>query len=141
MNGDDDEIKTTLQCFNSIRIIIEEKHVIRDLEMTMSRDATFPAHIETIVSKAQSTISSKCRCFKTRTPEGMIQLWKSLVIPHLDYCCQFWNPKRKGEVRSTSWRSYKRILPAASLEQVSLITGSDYRNSGYIPWRENRKDT
>ena len=64
----------------------------------MSHDATFTIHIETIVSKAQSTISSICRCFKTRTPEVMIQLWKSLVIPHLDYCCQLWNPKRKGEI-------------------------------------------
>ena len=82
--GDDDEIKTTTQNFNSIRTIIEEKHVVRDLGIIMNHDATFTEHIETIVSKAQSTISSICRCFKTRTPEVMIQLWKSLVIPHLD---------------------------------------------------------
>ena len=51
--GDDDEIKTTTQYFNSIRTIIEEKHVVRDLGITMSHDATFTAHIETIASKAQ----------------------------------------------------------------------------------------
>ena len=73
--GDDDAIKTTTQYFNSIRTIIEEKHVVRDVGITMSHDATFTAHIETIVSKApQSIISSICRCFKTRTPEVMIQL-------------------------------------------------------------------
>ena len=49
----DDEIKTKTQYFNSIRTIIEEKHVVRDLGITMSHDATFTAHIGTIVSKAQ----------------------------------------------------------------------------------------
>ena len=96
--GDDDEIKTKTQYFNSIRTIIEEKHVVRDLGITMSHDATFTAHIGNIVTKAQSAISSICRCFKTRTPEVMIQLWKSIVMPHLDYCCQLWNPKKKGEI-------------------------------------------
>ena len=85
---DDDEIKTKTQYFNSIPTIIEEKHVVRDLGITMSHDATFTAHIGIIVSKAQSTISPICRCFKTRTSEVIIQLWKSFVIPHLDYCCQ-----------------------------------------------------
>ena len=96
--GDDDEVKITTQYFNRIRTIIEEKYVERDLGLTMSRDATFTAHIETIVSKAQTTISSICRCFETRTREVMIQVWKSPVIPYLDYCCQLWNPKRKGEI-------------------------------------------
>ena len=140
--GDDDEIKTTTQYFNSIRTITEEKHVVRDLGIIMSRDATFTAHIEIIVSKAQSTISSISRCFKTRTPEVMIQLWKSLVIPHFHIYTTVVNCGiPRGKVRSTSWRSFRRILPAASLEQINLITGSDYKNSGYIPRKEDRKDT
>ena len=28
----------------------------------------------------------------------MIHFWKSLPIPHLDYCCRLWSPKRKGEI-------------------------------------------
>ena len=59
--GDDDEIETTTQYFNSIKTIIEENHVVRGLGITMSHDAIFTAHIETIVSKAQSTISPICR--------------------------------------------------------------------------------
>ena len=94
----DDEIKTKTHNFSSIRTTIEEKHVVRDLGITMSHDATFTAHIGNIVSKAQSTISSICRCFKTRTPEVLIQLWKSFVIPHSEYCCQLWNPKLKGAI-------------------------------------------
>ena len=28
----------------------------------------------------------------------MIQLWKSLVVVHLDYCRRLWKPKRKREI-------------------------------------------
>ena len=66
--GDDDEIETKTQNFINIRTIIEEKPAVRDLGITMSHDDTFTAHVGTIVSKAQSTISSTCRCLKPRPP-------------------------------------------------------------------------
>ena len=29
----------------------------------------------------------------------MLQLWKSIVIPHLDYCSQLWNPHKVGAIQ------------------------------------------
>ena len=118
-----------------------KKNVVRGLGITMSHDATFTAHIGTIVSKAQQIISSIYRCFKTRKPEVMIQLWKSLVIPHLDYCCQLWSPKRKGEINKLEILQKNFTCRTAGANKLDY--GSDYRNYGYIPivWKEDGKDT
>ena len=29
----------------------------------------------------------------------MLTLWKSLVLPHLDYCCQLWSPWKIGDIQ------------------------------------------
>ena len=34
--------------------------------------------------------------FKSRSKPIMLQLWKSIVIPRLDYCSQLWNPNQSG---------------------------------------------
>ena len=39
------------------------------------------------------------RTFESRTPELMLTLWKSLVIPILDYCSQLWSPSKVGEIQ------------------------------------------
>ena len=87
------------------------------------------------VSNAQSTISSICRCFKTRTPEVMIQLWNSPVIPYLDYCCQLWNPKRKGETNKLD------ILQKIFTRRIAGANNLDYwerlQKLLYIPWKED----
>lgn len=30
----------------------------------------------------------------------MLTLWKSLILCHHDYCCQLWNPHKKGHIQS-----------------------------------------
>ena len=39
------------------------------------------------------------RTFRTRDKNSMLTLWKSLVRPILDYCCQLWSPVEKGLIR------------------------------------------
>ena len=39
------------------------------------------------------------RAFMLRTPAPMMLLFKSLVIPHLEYCCILWNPHLQKEIR------------------------------------------
>lgn len=38
------------------------------------------------------------RTFTTRETLPMLTLYKSLVIPHLDYCSQLWNPHSAGAI-------------------------------------------
>ena len=72
---------------------------VRDLGVTMSSDATFSMHI----TKQCIAASLKCgwilRTFRTRERVPLLALWKSLVLPTLDYCCQLWSPSTAGLIQ------------------------------------------
>ena len=42
----------------------------------------------------------------------MLTLWKSIVIPRLEYCCQVWNPQSVGDIQSLEMiqRSFTRKI-------------------------------
>ena len=73
--------------------VIESKCEVKDLGITLSDDATFNQHIINTVEKAQILVGWILRTFNSRDQGLMLTLWKSLVIPHLDYCSQLWSPK------------------------------------------------
>ena len=58
----------------------------------MSSSADFKAHIESVTETVKDLSSWILRSFKSRSKHVMLQLWKSVVIPRLDYCSQLWSP-------------------------------------------------
>jgi len=44
------------------------------------------------VAKANKVLGLIKRNFTNRSKETIIPLYKSLVRPHLEYCCPIWNP-------------------------------------------------
>ena len=77
--------------------IIEVDH-IKDLGVTMSRDGTFSRHIIMTTETAKQMCGWILRTFLTRETVPMLTLWKSLIRSKLEYCCQLWNPSRKGDM-------------------------------------------
>ena len=71
---------------------IEEKEMAKDLGVIMSNTGDFKDHISKVTETVRDLSSWILRSFKSRSPTLMLQLWKSIVIPHLDYCSQLWNP-------------------------------------------------
>lgn len=69
----------------------------RDLGVLMSADLSFDDHIEFICAKSKQLSGWILRTFRSRDEVTMLTLWKSLVIPRLDYCSQLWNPTRVGQ--------------------------------------------
>ena len=65
----------------------------------MSADGTFKQHITNICQSARNMCSWILRTFESRSPDLMLTLWKSLVIPILDYCSQLWSPSKVGEIQ------------------------------------------
>ena len=63
----------------------------------MTNDGKFDDHINAVVNKVNNLISWILRTFETRDEKIMLTLWKSLVIPHLDYCSQLWSPIKRGQ--------------------------------------------
>ena len=68
------------------------KTELRDLGVRLSTDLSFNLQVEKAVSSASQVAGWGLRTFRTRSRRVMIQLLKSLVQPHLDYCSQLWSP-------------------------------------------------
>ena len=59
----------------------------------------FDKQIEKVISEAKSISGWILRTFETRESLPMLTLWKSLVIPCVEYCSQLWLPTKKGLIQ------------------------------------------
>lgn len=91
--GKNQGLKDSTQYHTSTGLEIEEKPSTKDLGVIMSSSADFKEQIDHIVEKVRDLSSWILRSFKSRSKLLLLQLWKSIVIPHLDYCSQLWNPQ------------------------------------------------
>ena len=91
--GTNDALKLTTSYTAPDGTIISEKDHLRDLGVTMSADSSFKQHIDKMCQSAKNMCAWILRTFQSRSPELMLTLWKSMVIPILDYCSQLWSPK------------------------------------------------
>ncbi len=90
--GKDIELKSRSTYFTNNKTVIENKNSVKDLGVWMSSDCSFTDHINKMIEKAKDISSWILRTFNNRSSDVMITLWKSLVLPHLDYCSQRWSP-------------------------------------------------
>lgn len=88
-------IETDYLCRN--HSIPGKKH-FKDLGKHMSHDGTFTYHYRGIGKTAMRMSGWVLRTFRTREPEYMLTLWKTMVLPKLEYCCQFWSPHKIQDI-------------------------------------------
>ncbi len=62
------------------------------LGVTLCQDMSFSAHIHNVCLKAKSQLGLLHRLFHKASPVALNQLYKSLVLPTLDYCSSLWDP-------------------------------------------------
>ena len=104
---------------------IPEKNHIRDLGVIMSNSGTFYEHINSATcEKARNMCSWILRTFKSRSPVLMKILWKSLVLPILDYCSQLWSPSRQGQIQQieTIQQSFTRKIALSNVSNNYCLT-------------------
>ena len=65
----------------------------------MANDLSFTVHIANTVAAGTKIVGWVLRTFRRRSRVVMLTLWKSLVLPLLDYCCQLWSPSSLGQIR------------------------------------------
>ena len=68
-----------------------DEHV-KDLGVIMSKDLSFTKHIDKVTARCRSLIGWILRTFDSRTKVLMLTLFKSLILPRLDYCSQLYSP-------------------------------------------------
>ena len=71
---------------------IERKDSSRDLGVRLSSDLSFNLQIEKSVTTASQLVGWALRSFRCRGSYILLTILKTLVQPHLDYCCQLWSP-------------------------------------------------
>ena len=110
--GPNSNLKQQTSYKTSSNTIIEEHQFVRDLGVMMSNNCKFQIHMNTSILNARKLSSWILRTFKTRSPTPMLTLWKSLVLPKLEYCSQLWNPWLKGDIQNlemVQWSFIKKI--------------------------------
>ena len=99
---------------------IEPSTTVRDLGVILSSDGKWSAQISRVVSTASRVAGWTLSAFRSRTRRTMMTLYKSLVRPHLDYCCTLWSPTNNGDISRVEeiQRSYTR--------KIAGLKGLDY---------------
>ena len=97
--GHNKDLKEATSYVSNANTPIEEKAMTKDLGVIMSNTGDFKDHISKVTETFRDLSSWVLRSFKSRSPTLMLQLWKSIVIPHLDYCSQLWDPHSVGAIQ------------------------------------------
>ena len=74
--------------------IISRVPSVTYLGVSISNDLSWAAHIDSVCCKAKRQIGMLYRHFYAGSPSCKAQLYKSLVLPILDYCSSLWEPQR-----------------------------------------------
>lgn len=93
---------------------------VRDLGVLMSADGTFKDHISHITCSASLKCGWVLRTFRTREVSPMITLWRALIQPVLDYCCQLWSPSTVGQVQALEG------VQASFLNKINSMSNKNY---------------
>ena len=110
--GNDDSIKITTSYITPSGAIIAEKDQVKDLGVMMSNDASFNSHIDLITESAKNLSSWILRTFKTRKEEPMILLWKTLMLPTIEYCSVLWSPIKVFQIQkleNLQWAYLRKV--------------------------------
>ncbi|XP_066932054.1 uncharacterized protein [Clytia hemisphaerica] len=115
-NGKNEELKPYSVYYSDTRDQIETKSQVKDFGVTLDVDMSFNQHIKNQINKVKSISSWIFRTFKTRDKDVMLTLWKSLAIPHLDYCSQLWSPSKRCLIQELELlqKSFLNGIPSLS---------------------------
>ena len=83
----------------SMNIINSNNHT-RDLGITMSGDCSFNESINLRTKQCRQLTGWILRTFKSRDKCTMVALFKSLVLPRLEYGCQLWSPTSVNQINA-----------------------------------------
>ena len=86
----------------------------------MCNDCTFDKHISNISLIARQIAGWILRTFNSRSKELMLTMWKSLVIPRLDYCSQLWCPYKTGHIQQLE------VIQQSFIRKINNVNSKNY---------------
>ncbi|EYC03347.1 hypothetical protein Y032_0094g2706 [Ancylostoma ceylanicum] len=79
-------------------IALKQCESVTDLGVLVDSRLKFSEHIDTIVKRAYTALFTIFRNVHSTNHIILTRLYKAYVLPHLEYCCQIWNPSLKKHV-------------------------------------------
>ena len=103
-----------------MNLIAQHEH-IEDLGVFMSADCSFDHHISVISKKCSSIAGWILRTFTSRDITPMLSLFKSIVLPRLDFGCQLWSPHQAKHINSIEkvQRSFTKHISGRGMYSLS----------------------
>ena len=104
---------------------LAESSSFRLLGLTFSNDLTWGDYIKSIAKSAAMKVGSLYRARHYLSPECILHLYKSLIRPHMEYCCHLW-AGASSDALSLLDRIQKRVVNivgptlATSLQPLSI---------------------
>ena len=112
--GNDNDVKKNTCYKTPTGESIKEVEHAKDLGIVMSNNGTFKQHIGNIANTANQLCGWVLRTFRTRQRLPMLMLWKTLIRPKIEYCCQLWCPTKTGD---------KQLLEQVQRSFIRKISG------------------
>ena len=110
--GTNNELKESTTYTTPKGLPIETKTVVKDLGVVISDENKFNEQIDHVITKAKNMASWILRTFRTRARVPMLTLYKSLVLPILEYCLVLWCPLSVGnkqKIEAVKWSLIRKI--------------------------------
>ena len=85
----------------------------KDLGVFVQESQGVGLQVQQVIKKANGILSFIARGMEFKNREVMLQLYKVLVSPHLEYCVQFWSPYLRKEILTLEevQRRLTRLIP------------------------------
>lgn len=73
-------------------VLLPDVESEKDLGVLFSKKLDWNEHISACIKKANSMVAWVTRSLISRDSEVMLQIYKSMIRPHIEYCVQLWSP-------------------------------------------------
>ena len=121
-----------------LKAVSEEK----DIGVIIDQKLTFSNHLAAKISKANQVLGLIWRVFEHKEPTTLVQLYKALVRPHLEYANQVWAPHLKKDIEALEnvQRRATRMIPGYKDKPYEEIATTTTPDSGISTssWRYDR---
>jgi len=94
-------------------------HQLRDLGVVVSSNLSWSLNIREIANRARKKVAWVLSVFYTRSPEIMLNLYKSMVRSLLEYCLPLWSPVRISDIEELE--SVQKAFTALWPERYPLL--------------------
>ena len=74
--------------------------LVKYLGLQIHSDLSWSPHVANLCIKARELISLLYHCRKLADTATLLQLYKSFIRPHLEYCSIVWDPYHVGDIES-----------------------------------------